>query len=85
MAHNTISLFVPDVCDAIVEEYRDEQFSTPSTLEEWQRIADKFSERWNFHHACGALDGKHIRVKKPAKSGSLHYNYKAFFRAAAAR
>jgi DDE superfamily endonuclease len=79
VAHNTISLFVPQVCQAIIEEFRDEQWATPSTEEEWQEVAEKFSARWNFHHACGALDGKHIRIRKPRKSGSLYYNYKGFF------
>jgi len=34
VAHNTISLFVPEVCEAIVEEYKDEQLPTPSTPEQ---------------------------------------------------
>jgi len=29
VAHNTISLFIPQVCDAIVDEFRDEHFHTP--------------------------------------------------------
>jgi len=78
VAHNTISLFVPAVCDAIVEEYREEQFNTPTTEAAWQEVANKFATRWNLPHCCGALDGKHVRIRKPHKSGSLYYNYKGY-------
>lgn len=47
--------------------------------EDWLRISAEFERVWNLPaHACGALDGKHIRIKKPADSGSLFYNYKNF-------
>ena len=79
VAHNTISLFIPEVCTAIFEEYKDELFTVPSTPDAWRAVADNFSLCWNFHHCCGAIDGKHIEIKKPGKSGSLFYNYKGYF------
>ena len=78
-AHNTIGKFVPEVCDAIVEEYAAEVFHTPTTTDGWLEIAKGFQERWNFPHASGALDGKHVAIRKPKQSGSIYYNYKGFF------
>jgi len=49
----------------------------PSTAE-WKEVARGFSEKWNFHHTCGALDRKHIAIKCPPKGGSTHFNCKKF-------
>ena len=48
-------------------------------LEEWWDVAEKFGAKWNFHHACSALDGKHIAIKAPRNSGTVYHNYKGFF------
>lgn len=47
--------------------------------EKWLKIANDFYTKYNFPLCLGAIDGKHIRIKKPNKSGSLYYNYKGFF------
>jgi hypothetical protein len=35
-----------------------------------------FYTLWNFPNFWGAMDGKHIVVRCPSKSGSEFYNYK---------
>lgn len=77
--HNTQSLMVREVCQAIIDEYLDEVMTCPSTPQEWQAISDQFMAKWNFPHTLGALDGKHVACKCPPKSGSMYYNYKGFY------
>ena len=36
------------MCDAIVEEYKGEQFTTPTTREGWLEVERKFAWRWNY-------------------------------------
>ena len=77
--HNTISIVVREVCEAIIEEYLDEQLS-PSTTEQGRlQLSNDWYERWNFPHVIGAIDGKHVACKATPNSGSEFYNYKGFF------
>lgn len=78
-APNTISKIVRDVSEAIIAEFGEEVMKTPSTEEEWLKVSSHFERRWNFEHTLGALDGKHVAITKPQRSGSLYYNYKGFY------
>jgi len=78
VAHNTISVVIREVCEAIIAELAEEMIPTPTTTEEWKKISDDFSKRWNFQHCLGALDGKHIAIRCPKKAGSVYYNYKGY-------
>lgn len=60
-------------------EYKHEAISCPTTQDEWRVIFEDFQRRWNVPHACGALDGKHVAIRCPSKTGSLFHNYKGFF------
>lgn len=51
----------------------------PSTPDEWRSVAHAFHKQWNFPHCVGALDGKHVVIQKPGKSGSTYLNYKHTF------
>lgn len=76
--HNTISLVVKEVCRAIILEYAVEVIQCPTTEQEWRDIAELFERRWNFPHALGALDGKHVAMRQPRGGGSRYYNYKGY-------
>lgn len=64
-----------DTCDAIWIALEKEFLRLP-TEERWREIAQKFWERWNFALCLGAVDGRHVVVRKPPKAGSAYFNYK---------
>ncbi|CAK1597260.1 unnamed protein product [Parnassius mnemosyne] len=73
-----LSQIIPETCIAIYKCLKD-YIKMPSTTEEWIEVSSDFESKWNFNHCVGAIDGKHIAIKKPPDSGSLFYNYKKFF------
>ncbi|XP_041355337.1 putative nuclease HARBI1 [Gigantopelta aegis] len=79
VARNTICLLVKEVCDALVMELKNEVIVCPVDRGTWQEVAEEFPMRWNVPHACGALDGKRVAIRKPPKTGTMYHNYKGFF------
>lgn len=94
VSHNTMSRIVREVCTAIYEELKGTYLRCPRTETEWEAVAEGFWKRWNLPNTlgislsleraftrsiAGAIDGKHVQVKKPPNSGSAYYNYKQHF------
>ena len=73
---NAVSYIVKGYCKAIVERMVLNFIKVPSTEAEWLDISKRFEEKWNFPHALGAIDGKHVRIQEPKNGGCFYYNYK---------
>ena len=51
----------------------------PTSVHDCKKVSADSNELWSMSHCLGALDGKHVGIRKPASSGSLWYNYKGYF------
>ena len=78
MGKSTINGIIDEVCDALWSALAS-YVKAPSTLNDWENIIKDFEEIWNMPHCLGAIDGKHVAMRKPENSGSLWHNYKGFF------
>ena len=85
LAHNfrvgasTVSNMIKETCSAIEKVLPPIYLSPPSTPEQWKSISNDFRDLWNMPHVVGAIDGKHISIERPAKTGSLYHNFHGFF------
>lgn len=75
---STISGVIKDVCAEIWQSLHTKYFLI-YTENNWNSISHGFEKNTNFPNCLGAIDGKHIKIFSPPRSGSLYYNYKNFF------
>ena len=63
---SSVSVFeiVRDNCDAIWDRLKPAYMSARDK-NDWIRTANEFYYRTNFPNCIGAVDGKHIRIRKP--------------------
>ena len=73
---NAASYIIKGCCNALVDELVPVFVKTPSSEQEWLEISKKFETRWNYPHILGAIDRKHVMIRKPGSAGSYYYNYK---------
>ncbi|XP_040205932.1 protein ANTAGONIST OF LIKE HETEROCHROMATIN PROTEIN 1-like [Rana temporaria] len=83
LGKSTICCIVRETCQILWEKLQPLYLPHP-TCDQWLSVAEKFNDVANFPNCIGAVDGKHIRIKKPAHSGSSFYNYTTWNRGSAA-
>ena len=75
----TVSHIVRETCQAIWNVLSPVYLKSPNCKEDWMKISEDFLNFWQFPHCVGAIDGKHVAIECPRKSGTQFYNYKGFF------
>ncbi|KAM7290417.1 putative nuclease HARBI1 [Ixodes scapularis] len=76
VGHSAVNDIIHSTCAVIYDMLKDEELAAPKSTDAWLRVAQQFSHRWQFPNCVGGIDGKHVAIIKPAKSGTVYYNYK---------
>ena len=80
MSPTTVTRIIRETTSVIWEVLCEQGFMQhPETETEWKHISKEFFELWNFPNCLGCIDGKHVVIQAPGKSGSAYYNYKKSF------
>lgn len=80
LSPTTVGRIIKETCSAIWNVIREKGYlAAPSSQEEWLKISSDFFKLWNFPHCLGTIDGKHVLIQSPARSGSMYFNYKKTF------
>ncbi|XP_023246670.1 protein ALP1-like [Copidosoma floridanum] len=75
---STVSSIVIECMKVIWSKLQPLHMPVP-TEQDFVRIAKRFYDKWDMPNCLGAIDGRHVRIKRPAHSGLLYYNYKKIF------
>lgn len=67
-----------ETCHVIWEIISPSQLPVP-TESDFKRISEEYYTRWNIPNCIGAVDGKHVVIRAPKKTGSEYFNYKKSF------
>lgn len=78
VGRSTVSDIIKEVCIEIWNILQPLYLATP-TEAVWINSEIGFREQWNFPNCIGSIDGKHVRIKSPNKSGSSYFCYKNYF------
>ena len=70
MSPAVVGRIINETCEVLWKTLIEKGYlKQPCTEEEWKTIASEFETYCNFPHCLGALDGKHVVMQAPGKSG----------------
>lgn len=78
ISRKTIPIIVKETCHVTWNVLQPQEMPIPNK-EMWLKKAKEFHDITNFPNCVGAVDGKHVRIQCPPRSGSEFFNYKKFF------
>jgi hypothetical protein len=78
ISRKSIPFVVKETCKAIWEVLSPKEMPFPKK-EIWLKIAQQFHQLTDFPKCLCAVDGKHIRIICPPRSGSQYFNYRKYF------
>ena len=68
----TTSKIIKETTKAMWDILDEKRFlRVPTTAVEWKAISKDFEEKWNFPNCIGAIDGKHVIIQAPPRSGTF--------------
>ncbi|XP_065324676.1 uncharacterized protein LOC135931473 [Gordionus sp. m RMFG-2023] len=73
----SVSTIVTSTCRLIWIGLQPKHLCLP-TVEQMLEISAEYFRKSGFPHIIGSIDGKHVKIKQPKKSGSTFYNYKKY-------
>uniref|UniRef100_A0A6P7GNG8 Protein ANTAGONIST OF LIKE HETEROCHROMATIN PROTEIN 1-like n=1 Tax=Diabrotica virgifera virgifera TaxID=50390 RepID=A0A6P7GNG8_DIAVI len=71
---STVSAIVVEVCEALCRNLQHIYLPEPTT-EIWKKSEEGFRNTWRFPNCIGSIDGKHVTIKCPDKTGSNYWCY----------
>lgn len=76
LAKNECSAIIQQVSVTIINELKSElmEFSEQN----WINVSNGLNFKWQLPNYLGAIDGKHIAIRKPHNAGSDYFNFKRF-------
>jgi hypothetical protein len=77
VGRSTVSNIVKEVFQELWNVLQPLYLPTP-TEEMWTQTVTGFKELWEFPNCLGSIDGKYVKLKCPASSGSYYFCYKNY-------